>query len=338
VNGYESILEKNVNSLVSVILISYNHAEYVTTAVESVFNQTYKNWELIIMENGSTDGSQKLLQKYENNPKVRIVYEEKNIYPTNIQNKSIKHANGDFISFLASDDYYLPEKLERQMKCFEGLSFEWGIVYSPAIGLNVFTGEQRAMRCITVSGYILKDIFTLPHSGLINCYTPLIRKECLERYTCYDDLWTEGEGLFLKIAMKYKFYFLDGPVLVMREHARNERYAGRRNCEINQTVFTRLMELPEFPKEYIKYVRARLALNLVMYGWQELRLGTDAIWARQRFYIAVSTYWKQLFNPRTIIGVSLSFLPEKLRVCLNNSMHKVRGHNFTFSYTERNDA
>lgn len=327
-----------MDSLVSVILISYNHAEYVTTAIESVFKQTYKDWELIIMENGSTDGSQELLQKYENNPKVRVVYGEKNIWPTHIQNQSVKYANGDFISFLASDDYYLPEKLEIQIKCFEELSCEWGVVYSPYISLNDLTGVQNTEKCISASGYILKELFTLPHSGFIGCYTPLIRKECLEKYTCYEDLWTEGEGLFLKIAMKYKFYYLNEPVLVMRAHARNEGFAGRRNCEINQILFTRLMELPEFPKEYVKYVRARLALILVMYGWQELRLGTDAIWARQKFYIAVSTYWKQLLKPRTIIGMSLTFLPEKLRVCLNNCMNNVLRRRFTFSYAERNDS
>ena len=327
-----------MDSLVSVILISYNHAEYVITAVESVFKQTYKNWELIIMENGSTDGSQKLLQKYEINPRVRIVYGEKNIWPSHIQNKSIKYANGDFVSFLASDDYYLSEKLEKQMKCFEKLSSEWGVVYSPHINLNVFTGIQTKMDCISVSGDILKDLFTLPHSGFINCYTPMIRKECLERYTCYEDLWTEGENLFLKIAIKYKFFCLDEPVLVMRVHDRNEGFAGRRNCELNQIILTRLMELPEFPEEYIKYVRARLATLMAMYAWQELRLGTDAEWARQKLYVAVSTYWKQLFKPRIIIGMSLSFLPAKLRACLNNCVNNVLRRRITFSYADRNDS
>ena len=98
-----------MNPLISVIMCTYNHSEYVQDAIESVVKQTYKDWELIIIDNGSTDDTQKILQKYNDNPKVRIVSYEKNDFITKRINEGVRLANGDFISILFSDDYYLPE-------------------------------------------------------------------------------------------------------------------------------------------------------------------------------------------------------------------------------------
>ncbi len=308
--------------LVSVLIGSFNQSEYIMDAIESIFNQTYTNWEMIIIDNGSTDGSHKLLQKYITNPKVRLLLYEKNESLSKRSNEGVRLANGEFISLLPGDDYFFPETLEKQVKCFESLSHEWGVVHSPSFSLNVFTGEQKIQNCNPVSGYILKSLLTRFHECFIDPITPLIRKECFERYPRYEDIFVEGESHFFRIAMKYKFYYIDEPLAVMREHNKNQRYFTKENTKMFQISIDRLMENPEFPKEYLKYARALKARIIRNRGWQDMRLGSDIRYARKMFLLAILTDWKQLFHPRTIVGGALSFSPIDIRNYVNKLMNR----------------
>lgn len=307
---------------VSVIILSYNQSEYLLDAIESVINQTVDNWELIIIDNGSTDGSQELLRMYKKNAKISIVLHSENINITVRCNEGVSFAKGEFISFLFSDDYYLPEKLEKQLDCFSGLSTDYGVVHSPAYAINVFTGKKKVFRCINASGYILKQLFARYHEGFINPITPLVRKECFERYPFYSNLFTEGEGIYFRVAMKYKFFYIDEPLAVMREHDRNMRFAKKKNVGIFRSVVDKLAKHPDFPAEYLPLLRTLTGRILRNYGWQDVRLGSDSAWARRLFLLSMSYDWKQVFHPRTIVGGALSLLPIVMREFINNAVNK----------------
>ena len=88
-----------MNPLVSVIILSYNYIEYVEDAIESVVKQTYKDWELIIIDNGSTDGSQQKLQRYTGHPKIRLVFKERNGAITKLMNDAVRLAQGGIYFF-----------------------------------------------------------------------------------------------------------------------------------------------------------------------------------------------------------------------------------------------
>ena len=314
-----------MNPMISVIILSYNYIEYVEDAIESVVKQTYKDWELIIIDNGSTDGSQQKLQRYTGHPKIRLVFKERNGPITKLLNNAVRLAQGEYISLLYSDDYYLPEKLEKQVKCFESLSHEWGVVHSPSFSLNVFTGEQKILNCIPVSGDMLKSIFTRYHEGFINPITPLIRKECMERYPFYEDLFVEGEGLFHRIAMKYKFCYIDEPLAVMREHDRNMGFVSKINAENTIVVMDRLAKHTDFPKEYLPYWRVQYSRVLRMYGWREVRLGSDTKFARNMFSKSIRLDWKQIFHPRTLVGETMCFFPYEIRNKINLRVNNLCG-------------
>ena len=99
------------NPLVSVIIPSYNHEQYVTKAIKSVFSQTYKNIELIVIDDGSKDHSvKKILELKKRYPFKFIARKNKGLAST--LNEAIKLAKGVYITFLASDDYYLPQRIE----------------------------------------------------------------------------------------------------------------------------------------------------------------------------------------------------------------------------------
>jgi len=95
----------------SVIMPVYNDEKYVGKAIESVLQQTYRSFELIIVDDGSTDGTPDVLAEFEGNPKVKIIRQE-NGGTAVARNTGLRYARGEYIAFLDSDDFYTPDRLE----------------------------------------------------------------------------------------------------------------------------------------------------------------------------------------------------------------------------------
>jgi glycosyltransferase involved in cell wall biosynthesis len=115
------------NPQVSVIIPAYNGEAYIQQAIESVLTQTYRNWELIIIDDGSTDNTRQVWQQY--GDKLRY-FSQKNQGVAAARNRGILAAKGEFIAFLDQDDWFLPDKLALQMASFDTLSSIIGIVHS----------------------------------------------------------------------------------------------------------------------------------------------------------------------------------------------------------------
>ena len=102
--------------LVSAIVATYNRADIVGQAIESILGQTYKNIEVLVVDDGSTDGTQEALRRFGN--RIRVVRQE-NAGPGAARNRGIEIARGELIAFQDSDDIWLPTKLERQVRLLE---------------------------------------------------------------------------------------------------------------------------------------------------------------------------------------------------------------------------
>lgn len=108
---------KENNPLVSVITPSYNSEAYIEQTIESVLSQTYPNWEFLITDDCSIDGTWEILQVYaKKDIRIKIFKLKLNSGAGIARNNSIKHAKGRYIAFLDSDDLWLPEKIEKQVK------------------------------------------------------------------------------------------------------------------------------------------------------------------------------------------------------------------------------
>lgn len=99
---------------VSIIMAAYNAEKHIEIAIESVLNQTYKNWELLIVNDGSIDKTKDIIQKYSLNPKIKI-YHQDNKGQCSATNLGIKNATGDYIQFLDADDFIEKNKLLYQI-------------------------------------------------------------------------------------------------------------------------------------------------------------------------------------------------------------------------------
>lgn len=101
---------------ISIIMTSYNYAKYIQEAIISVKNQTYTNWELIIIDDASSDNSVEIIEKYLSDPRVKLVINEKNLGLAKTLQKGISYAEGKWLAFLESDDIFMPNSIEEKMK------------------------------------------------------------------------------------------------------------------------------------------------------------------------------------------------------------------------------
>lgn len=100
--------------LVSIIMPAYNSAQFIRHAVESVLAQTYTDWELLIVDDGSTDNTAEIIASYQDE-RIHMMRNELNLGAALSRNKALREAKGKYIAFLDADDLWLPEKLEKQL-------------------------------------------------------------------------------------------------------------------------------------------------------------------------------------------------------------------------------
>ena len=142
------MLKNGQDILFSIILPSFNRAHFIQIAINSVIEQTYSSWELIIIDDGSTDNTKKVVSSFEDK-RIRYYFKE-NEEKSVARNLGIEKANGRYISFLDDDDYYHPQFLERFLSrildsgsqeaafyCFENTQLEEGTIIP-----EKFTKEQ----------------------------------------------------------------------------------------------------------------------------------------------------------------------------------------------------
>jgi glycosyltransferase involved in cell wall biosynthesis len=317
---------------VSIILCGYNQGEYVGDAVASALSQTHSNLELIVIDNGSTDGSHELLKPYQTDPRVRLLLHDGNGAITKRLNQAIKLASGQYVSILYADDFYLPRKLERQLKEFAKLPADYGVVYSPSYRDDAASGRRWTSKSLKASGSILKEMFVRQDEGFINPISPLVRRQCFIDYPFQEDLFVEGESIFWRIAIKYKFRYIDEPLSVMREHAGNRGKAIKPNAGLVLELFERLRHEPGFPQELLVDLKRFRGNFMGACGWLAIRVLADRQWARECLILAIRWRPRQLLRPRTLVGLMLSVLPVGVVRAFNKVLNSVGDQKETVAF------
>ena len=297
------------NPKVSIIILSYNQDKFLKNSIDSVINQTYKNLEIIISDNGSTDNSKSIIEEYLSDQRVVFLDYNKNDKVTKRSNQAFSQSTGDFISLLYSDDYYLEDKIETQMNIFKDLSKEWGVVHGPVFREEVSTGERSIGQVTKAHGSCLEDLLDNFLDGFINPISPLARRKCWEEYPSFEEVFIEGEGLYLRFAMRYKFFYYQDPLAVMREHNINTGKSLKQNIETHHYMIQRLGEYEEFPEKYKAKLRKNSSLFKENVSWHFVRTSSDLKWARRTFVWALQIYPKNIIRPRILLGVIMSFTP-----------------------------
>ena len=106
--------KKVVDGLVSIIMPSWNTEKYIAETIQSVIDQTYTNWELLIVDDCSSDNTDEIVTSFKDD-RIKYYHNKKNLGAALTRNKALREAQGEWIAFLDSDDLWMPEKLEHQI-------------------------------------------------------------------------------------------------------------------------------------------------------------------------------------------------------------------------------
>ena len=310
------------DDLVSIVLTSRNHGQWIQESVESVLAQTYKNWELIVIDNCSTDHTAQVLEQYRRHPRIKVVLYDRHTPLTALLNHGIRIATGRYFSILCSDDYYLPQKCERQVETFETLPSEYGVVYSSGYRLMP-DGQRHPILCGTHRGNVLHALLTQPQ--FFAPIGPLALRECVVRYPFDETVFQEGEGIYAKIAIGYLFHPLPEPLVVMRDHARNMGKQIEGNLRRDVLLYEHLFDRPDFPPE-LRYLKGKALGNTYrMGGWQAMRRERNYRQGREWLRLAVKNDPAARWTPRVLAGLLVGTLPRPLADASMDLLDRVMG-------------
>lgn len=207
---------------ISVIIPAYNCAQYISETVESVLAQTYQDYEIIIVDDGSTDNTKDVLSKYvEAYPNKVIYIYQQNAGEGGARNRGLKESVRDYVAFLDSDDIWLPTKLEKQMALVDSLKGEDIVVFGDQYQFN----DSGAI--------LLKSMFKIlkPYNGFV--YEKLLYENflttnmILTKRDFFNKVGYFKEGMkycadfemWLRLAKHYKFYYVEDLVAGYRIHS-----------------------------------------------------------------------------------------------------------------------
>lgn len=166
--------------LISVIIPLYNSERYISETIESVINQTYQNWELIVIDDYSTDSSREIVKEYEKkDTRIRLIESETNFGgPARPRNIGIENAKGKYIAFLDSDDVWLVEKLEKQVEVLADSDYD--IIHTLAYSIDTQSNKIGLLNNQKVYNALhpfLSDLTIFYFSNYVNINTVLMKKD-----------------------------------------------------------------------------------------------------------------------------------------------------------------
>jgi len=298
-------------ALVSIILGVYNQEKYVRQAIESVLSQTYKEIELIIYDNGSTDNSRKVIDEYSSLDFVNVLFYKKNTYLGKVANDAINAATGDYVCFIAGDDYYFPQYIEKHLAVLEGLSEEYGVVYSGSYIDNEVTGEKFIDRGLfNKSGDIFDELIESQGVAFIHAFTPFLRRKVFDVVRYNESIFCEGEMIFIRIAEYFKFQYIDiDPLYVSRDHDSNQGKNYKENSVSFLEQSQYLINMYPHKKRKLYNIISRM---FVRNAWISTRIMGDKKWTMHCVGLAVKYNPVSIFNIKLLLVIL--FLPLSSRI------------------------
>uniref|UniRef100_A0A832E0T5 Glycosyltransferase n=1 Tax=candidate division WWE3 bacterium TaxID=2053526 RepID=A0A832E0T5_UNCKA len=205
-------------SLVSVIIPTYNAKKFLPESVASALGQTYKNIEVIVVDDGSTDGTEDL--KILQDPRVRYIKIKHSDGPATPRNVGIQNARGELAAFLDADDVWLPKKLEEEVKFMQEGKFDLVHCDAEIVSENGEIVRKRFHKGAAVpSGEVFADLF---RGNFIITSSVVLKRSCFDKSGWFDASRrlraVEDYDLWLRMSRQFKFGYLNKRLLKYREY------------------------------------------------------------------------------------------------------------------------
>ena len=290
--------------LISVVIPVYNSASYLGGAIRSVLDQTYSNVEIIVVDDGSTDGSGDVTSSFGN--RVRYVRQD-NMGACAARNYGIRLAKGSYIAFLDADDLWLPEKLTEQSAVLEAKP-KFGAVHCGTTRMNE-TGTQLSGNTSGLKQRVNGDVFVEffeSNISVILTSTVLVRKSCFESIGMFDGSGAvvDDHDFFLRLAAHYPIWFIAEALVRYRIIPRSlsRLRAVQRIEQHRKTIERAITAYPKFfADKRPRYLKRR---------WRSFHAWAGMMLYYQREYRAARGYLQKAFlsSPRILPCCLLTYL------------------------------
>jgi len=247
--------------LISVIMPAYNASLFIGEAIESVIQQTYTEWELVIIDDGSTDSTCNVVEPFLRDNRIRLI-KQQNSGVSKARNTGVCNASGQWIAFLDADDLWLPQKLHLQMKCAEE-NRDLALVHTSAFRFRARLSEAEP---ISNPVYDKSDPYkSLLMYDFIITSSVMVSKECIKAVGCFDEnlFGPEDWDLWIRIAKDFKIYKVDMPLVYYREHPEG----------ISKNYYRQFEQRMKVMKRYVLNSKcnrsSRLKKKALWYFWNE---------------------------------------------------------------------
>lgn len=209
---------QSITPLVSVIIPTYNRAHLISQSIESVLNQTFKDYEIIVVNDGSTDNTKELLStRY--GEKILYIGKKKNKGLSAARNTGIEASRGKYIAILDDDDEWLPHKLEMQIDLMHK-NQSLGLVYCGYYEVNRYSEVIREIKA-TRRGYVFSNL--LCGNCIVPASAALVKREVFFKTGYFDENLSSCEDwdMWLRVSQSYEVDFVDQPLVKYKIHDYN---------------------------------------------------------------------------------------------------------------------
>ncbi|MGB7444911.1 MAG: glycosyltransferase family A protein [Coleofasciculaceae cyanobacterium] len=288
---------------VTVVIPAYNAMRYLPETMETALSQTYTDFEVLVVNDGSTDHTAEWVSQLTDS-RVRIVSQE-NKGLAGARNTGVANAKGEYIAFLDADDLWELTKLEKQVRCLDE---------NPKVGL-VYTWTALADQDGKSTGRVIKshaegDVWKeLLEFNMVCCgSTPLIRRSCLEAVGLFAKDVTPSDDweMWLRLASQFHFGVVKEPLIRYRQHASNSSKKSQVMLETSRTIIERTFA--SAPTDLL-HLRNRSYGSIYLYlGWRAIE-NTDHQEARHFRQQACAHRPQLFFSPRCIrLGLAIALI------------------------------
>ncbi len=199
-----------MNDLVSIITPSYNCAKYIGETIQSVLNQTYTNWEMLIVDDCSTDNTEEVVKSFGDH-RIRYLRNEKNSGAAVSRNYALREAKGRWMAFLDSDDMWMPEKLERQIAFMEENGYHFSCTK------RVLCREDGTLTDIYATSPAHVTPFMMRNYCWVASYTVMYDKDVVGLIQIADLKKRNDYAMWLRVIEKCDCYYLDEVLAIHRK-------------------------------------------------------------------------------------------------------------------------
>lgn len=221
---------------VSIIIPAYNTRHFLPQTVSSALSQTWQDFELLIVDDGSTDGTGQWVAE-QTDPRIHLV-RQPNQGAAAARNTGIKHAKGKYIAFLDADDLWEVDKLKKQVAVLDSLS-EVGLVHTAIHYIDENGDSINRILGVRGEGNVWREVVT---DNPVRCgSTPLIRRECFDKLGVFDTSLSFAEDweMWIRIARHYQFATINEPLVAYRQHKTNMTKSYKRIMPNFQKILER---------------------------------------------------------------------------------------------------